>query len=99
MRDWSAENNVSMFYFEAFDEPWKGGETGSESHFGIFTVDGQAKYAIWDLVDDNTFSGLTRGGNTITKTYNGVLEDLKEVYWTQDKPNPFIPYRILSPIH
>lgn len=76
MREWSAENNVSMFYFEAFDEPWKGGETGSESHFGIFTVDGKAKYAIWDLVDDNIFSGLTRGGNTITKTYNGVEADL-----------------------
>jgi len=75
---WCFDNNISCFYFEAFNEPWKGGELGSESHFGLFTVDGKAKYPLWDLVDKGTFKGLTRGGNEITKTYNGDYELLKE---------------------
>lgn len=73
MRDWTNEAGMSCFYFEGFDEPWKGGENpgNSEKHFGLFTVDGKAKYAIWDLVDKGLFEGLTRNGNPITKTYNG----------------------------
>lgn len=77
LRQWTATNNISCFYFEAFDEPWKGGEMGSESHFGLFTVDGKAKYALWEMVDKGIFNGLTRGGNTITKTYNGDYELLR----------------------
>jgi hypothetical protein len=34
-------------------------------------LEGQAKYAIWDLVDRGIFEGLTRDGNPITKTYGG----------------------------
>lgn len=73
MRDWTAKNNMSCFYFEAFNEKWKDEKNpgGSENHFGLFTLDGQAKYALWDLVDNGAFEGLTRGGNTIGKTYNG----------------------------
>lgn len=73
MRDWTHTTNRSCFYFEAFDEPWKDATNtgGSENHFGLFTVDGKAKYALWELVDQNTFKGLSRGGNKITKTYNG----------------------------
>ena len=78
MRNWTNENNISCFYFEAFDEPWKDAQNpeGSENHFGLFTVDGKAKYALWDLVDNGTFNGLTRNGNPITKTYNGDKEAL-----------------------
>jgi len=78
MRDWTNEAGMSCFYFEGFDEPWKGGDNpgNSEKHFGLFTVDGKAKYAIWDLVDKGTFEGLTRNGNPITKTYNGNKEQL-----------------------
>ena len=73
IRDWTNENNISCFYFEAFNERWKdaGNQKGSENHFGLFTIDGQAKYAVWDLVDDGVFDGLTRNGNPITKTYDG----------------------------
>ncbi|MCD6204532.1 MAG: glycosyl hydrolase family 17 [Candidatus Marinimicrobia bacterium] len=78
MRQWTAANNISCFYFEAFDEPWKGGELGSESHFGLFTVDGKAKYPLWKMVDEGTFKGLKRGGNNIAKTYNGNYELLKK---------------------
>jgi exo-beta-1,3-glucanase (GH17 family) len=78
IRDWTNEAGMSCFYFEAFNEPWKDAQNpgGSENHFGLFTVDGKAKYALWDLVDQGMFKGLTRGGNTITKTYNGNKEDL-----------------------
>ena len=76
MRDWTNEAGMSCFYFEGFDEPWKGGENSgnSEKHFGLFKVDGKAKYVIWDLVDNGTFEGLTRNGNEITKTYDGDKE-------------------------
>ncbi len=78
MRVWSDETKRSCFYFEAFDEPWKDAQNigGSENYFGLFTVDGKAKYALWDLVDKGVFDGLTRNGNPITKTYNGNKEAL-----------------------
>ncbi|MFD1316546.1 glycosyl hydrolase family 17 protein [Namhaeicola litoreus] len=73
IRDWSSKEGISCFYFEAFDEPWKDANNplGEENHFGLFTVDGQAKYALWKMVDIGTFAGLTRGGRQIKKTYNG----------------------------
>lgn len=78
IRTWTNKEEISCFYFEAFDEPWKDATNaqGSENHFGLFTVDGKAKYAIWDLVDKGVFKGLTRNGNTIAKTYKGRKEDL-----------------------
>ena len=78
MREWTNTKGISCFYFEAFDEPWKDAANpgGSENHFGLFTVDGKAKYAIWDMVDQGIFDGLTRGGNGISKTYDGNQEEL-----------------------
>ena len=72
-------HEISCFYFEAFDEPWKdptGNSNGSENHFGLFTVEGKAKYALWDSVDNGVFKGLTRNGNLIEKTYNGSRKNL-----------------------
>ncbi len=76
MREWSNKEGVSLFYFEAFDEQWKdsGNALGSENHFGLINLQGQAKYALWDMVDNHVFKGLTRDGKTITKTYNGNQE-------------------------
>ena len=73
MRAWSDKAGISCFYFEAFDEIWKDAQNpgGSENHFGLFTLDGKAKYAIWDLVDEGVFEGLGRGGQAVSKTYNG----------------------------
>jgi len=70
--------SISCFYFSAFDEPWKdsNNENGSENHFGLFTVDGKAKYPLWEKVDSGVFNDLSRGGNPIVKTYNGDLEAL-----------------------
>jgi exo-beta-1,3-glucanase (GH17 family) len=78
MRNWTNSAGISCFYFEAFDEPWKdsGNPLGSENHFGLFTVDGQAKYALWPLVDAGIFTGLKRGGKAVVKTFDG---DEKEV--------------------
>lgn len=73
LRQWSNENGVSCFYFEAFDEQWKDAKNpmGSENHFGLINLQGQAKYALWDLVEAGVFDGLTRDGRSITKTFDG----------------------------
>nr|WP_299338396.1 glycosyl hydrolase family 17 protein [Allomuricauda sp.] len=78
MREWTNEAGISCFYFEAFDEKWKdaNNQNGSENHFGLLTIDGQAKYALWQMVDDGIFEGLTRNGNPITKSYSGDKEAL-----------------------
>ncbi|MDO1502495.1 glycosyl hydrolase family 17 protein [Winogradskyella maritima] len=78
MREWTNLNGISCFYFEAFNEQWKDAQhpNGSENHFGLFKIDGSAKYPIWDLVDQGIFEGLTRNGNAIRKTYNGDLDAL-----------------------
>jgi exo-beta-1,3-glucanase (GH17 family) len=80
MREWTDSQGISCFYFEAFDEPWKDAQSpqGSENHFGLFEVGGQAKFAIWDLVDRGLFEGLSRGGDEIRKTNNGNLEVILE---------------------
>jgi len=78
MREWTAKAGISCFYFEAFDEVWKDAPNpkGSENHFGLFTIDGKAKYALWNLVDEGVFDGLGRNKNSITKTYNGNKDSL-----------------------
>jgi len=78
MREWTDAEGMACFYFEAFDENWKDAQNsgGSENHFGLFTIDGKAKYALWGLVDQGRFENLTRAGNPIVKTYNGNKEEL-----------------------
>ena len=80
MRDWTEQNGLSCFYFEAFDEKWKDEKNpgGSENHFGLFDINGKAKYAVWNLVDQGAFEGLGRKGQAITKTYDGNKELLLE---------------------
>ena len=45
---WSADNNNLVFFFEAFDEPWKGGENldEPEKNWGLFFSDRKPKIAI-----------------------------------------------------
>ena len=43
---WSAKRNITTFWFEAFDEDWKGAVNdpyGAEKHWGLFTVDRRPK--------------------------------------------------------
>ena len=76
MREWTQSAGISCFFFEAFDEPWKsaGNPTDSENHFGLFSVNGEAKFALWPLVEQGVFDGMTRNGHTIKSTYDGQRE-------------------------
>ena len=76
MQDLCTELSISCFYFSAFDEPWKdyANIDGSENHFGLFTVDGRAKYALWEMVDSGIFKDLNRGKNSILKSFDGDKE-------------------------
>lgn len=51
---WSKEMNITTFFFEAFDEDWKG-ETanplGAEKHWGLFTVDRKPKKVMEKFFD------------------------------------------------
>ncbi len=52
---WSARMNITTFFFEAFDEDWKGelnDPLGAEKHWGLFTVDRKAKKTMYDLYPD-----------------------------------------------
>ncbi len=94
MREWTNANNISCFYFEAFDEPWKDAlnKLGSENHFGLFTVEGRAKYVLWDQVDSGVFEGLTRGGKPIQKTFDGRVDLLQQEVFAP-------PSRALTPVN
>ncbi|NER04121.1 MAG: exo-beta-1,3-glucanase, partial [Okeania sp. SIO3C4] len=80
LRKWTNGAGISLFYFEAFDEQWKdaGHPLGSENHFGLIKLNGEAKYALWDMVDAGAFEGLMRSGKKITKTYGGDKAKLME---------------------
>jgi exo-beta-1,3-glucanase (GH17 family) len=79
IREWTNKAGMSCFYFEAFDEQWKDAKNplGSENHFGLFGLNGEAKFAIWDYVDRGAFKGLTRDGHPIIKTFNGDKKALE----------------------
>jgi len=54
LHDWAAKTNTTVFFFEAFDEPWKGDPTvalGAEKHWGIFFVDRTPKRVANDLAE------------------------------------------------
>ena len=78
--EWSSREGISVFYFEAFDEKWKDANNtlGSENHFGLINLQGEAKYAIWNLVDSGIFKELTRDEKSITKTFGGDVAALME---------------------
>jgi exo-beta-1,3-glucanase (GH17 family) len=45
---WTAKENITTFFFEAFDEDWKGNNNdpnpnGAEKHWGLFTIDRKPK--------------------------------------------------------
>ena len=42
VQSWARRTNTTIFFFEAFDEPWKGNPhdpLGAEKHWGLFNVD------------------------------------------------------------
>lgn len=80
INQWAETNGVSCFYFEAFDEIWKDSANpkGSENHFGLFTVDGKAKYSLWEQTDQKRFNRQGRNQQPVTKTYQGELNTLMQ---------------------
>jgi exo-beta-1,3-glucanase (GH17 family) len=55
MMDWAEEMNYTLFFFEAFDEPWKGdpnNPVGAEKHWGLFYVDRTPKKVMQKLYPD-----------------------------------------------
>jgi exo-beta-1,3-glucanase (GH17 family) len=52
LMEWSAKQNITTFFFEAFDEDWKGdpnNSLGAEKHWGLFTVDRKPKKVMQHL--------------------------------------------------
>lgn len=53
LTDWARTNNVSLFWFEAFDEDWKGDPAnpeGAEKHWGLYDIDRKPKKAARELL-------------------------------------------------
>lgn len=49
LKEWASATNTTTFFFEAFDEPWKGDPTTSltaEKNFGLFNVDRTPKLVL-----------------------------------------------------
>lgn len=49
LQKWASTVNVTVFFFEAFDEPWKGDPDvplGAEKHWGLFSVDRTPKQVL-----------------------------------------------------
>jgi exo-beta-1,3-glucanase (GH17 family) len=49
LMEWSKQNYITTFIFEAFDEDWKGNPNdplGAEKHWGLFTVDRKPKMVV-----------------------------------------------------
>jgi exo-beta-1,3-glucanase (GH17 family) len=52
LMSWSAKQHITTFFFEAFDEDWKGNPDnalGAEKHWGIFTVDRKPKQVMQEF--------------------------------------------------
>ncbi|MDH3363945.1 MAG: glycosyl hydrolase [Gammaproteobacteria bacterium] len=50
---WATDTNTTVFFFEAFDEPWKGNPNnplGAEKHWGLFNVDRTPKLVLREAV-------------------------------------------------
>ncbi len=52
LMSWSSDMNITTFFFEAFDEDWKGNPDnmmGAEKHWGLFNVDRTPKKVMKEL--------------------------------------------------
>lgn len=52
---WAAKENILTFFFEAFDETWKGSPEPlePEKHWGLFRIDRTPKLAVRDIFPDS----------------------------------------------
>ena len=59
IQQWAQATNTTVFFFEAFDEPWKGNPDaplGAEKHWGLFNVDRTPKQLLREQPDVNRSS-------------------------------------------
>ncbi len=56
LMDWVHKENILTFFFEAFDETWKGSPEPlePEKHWGLFTIDRTPKMAVKNLIENMT---------------------------------------------
>ncbi len=57
LMQWSADMNITTFFFEAFDEDWKGNPDnmmGAEKHWGLFTVDRKPKKVVSEWLEKDS---------------------------------------------
>jgi len=55
LMNFAHENNITTFWFEAFDEDWKGNKDnpiGAEKHWGLYTVDRMPKEVVKYIKDN-----------------------------------------------
>ena len=75
--------HILFFTSRLFDSTGKTPKTRAvrKNHFGLFTIDRQVKYAVWDLVDKGVFGKLRQGGQPISKTYGGDKPPCSKKSW------------------
>ena len=96
LETWRAEGRVgpgpaNVFYFEAFDEPWKGGD----DKWGLFNVARQARYVIQNLNPASAswqYEVVTSNADTLKQDTNndGVFTDADAVFFVPPVANPAI---------
>lgn len=55
LMSWAAKMNITTFFFEAFDEDWKGDPNnmmGAEKHWGLFSIDRKPKKVMQEKYPD-----------------------------------------------
>lgn len=84
---WVAEGRAGaggpkqVFYFEAFDEPWK----GSDDKWGLFNVQRQARYVIQNLYPQSMWAPVIPANDADS---NGVYTEADALYWVPMSNDP-----------
>ena len=63
---WAKSAGVTVFVFEAFDEPWKG--SGTEGHWGVFSEDRKAKQALRETYPDVAAQGAAAAPSSLSQS-------------------------------
>jgi exo-beta-1,3-glucanase (GH17 family) len=75
LMEWSAKQNITTFFFEAFDEDWKGSpedSLGAEKHWGLFTVDRKPKKAMQQFFNKSNKQPVS--GHTTKRKLNNSMK-------------------------
>lgn len=69
------EQNITYYYFSAFDESWKGVDT-VEAYFGLLYEDGEMKPTIAELELDDEVAASTVGSTSASASAGSTEEDI-----------------------